>query len=142
MVLGVDEDANVLWAVELRADGLDLALSADSTAALEETRRTSTRQFTWLPSTTLPEHWHPYRIETRPAPSRRVFVQGLVADLGQSPPVTRAPARSELIGGGAGHELDATRRAQPGAAPRSSLRARARAPTARRCCGVNAAASR
>ena len=108
MVLGVDEDANVMWAVELRADSIDLALSADSSAALEETRRTSTREFTWLPSTTLPEHWHPYRIETRPAPSRRVFVQGLVADLGQSPPVTRAPARSELIGGGAGHELDAT----------------------------------
>ena len=37
-----------------------------------------------------------------------MFVQGLVADLSQSPPVARAPARSELIGGGAGHELDAT----------------------------------
>ena len=108
VLLGVDEDANLMWAVELRADGLDLALSADSSAALEETRRTSTREFTWLPSTTLPEHWHPYRIETRPAPSRRVFVQGLLADLSQSPPATRAPARSELIGAAAGHELDAT----------------------------------
>jgi len=108
VVLGVDEDANVLWAVELRADGVDLALSADSAKALAETRRTRTRDFTWLPSTTLPEHWHPYRIETRPAPARRVFVQGLVADLSQSPPVTRAPARSELIGAGAGHEVDAS----------------------------------
>jgi hypothetical protein len=108
VLLGVDEDANVMWAVELRADGLDLALSADSSRALQETRRTKTREFTWLPSTTLPEHWHPYRIETRPAPSPRVFVQGLVADLSVSPPVTRAPARSELIGAGAGHELDAS----------------------------------
>jgi hypothetical protein len=95
-------------AVELRADGIDLALSAESSAALEETRRTGTRQFTWLPWTTLPEHWHPYRIESRPAPPRRAFLQGLVADRSQGPPVTRSPARSELIGGDAGHELDAS----------------------------------
>jgi hypothetical protein len=42
VVLGVDEDANVLWAVELRADRQDLALSAESVAALEETRRSGT----------------------------------------------------------------------------------------------------
>lgn len=108
VVLGVDEDANLMWAVELRADGEDLALAVDSSAALEQTRRTRTRQFSWLPSTALPSHWHPYRIEGRAAPARRVFVQGLVADLGQHPPVTRAPARSELIGGGRGHELDAS----------------------------------
>ena len=76
VILGVDEDANVLWAVELRADGLDLALSADSSAALEETRRTGTREFTWQPSTTLPEHWHPYRIESRSAPARPGFRPG------------------------------------------------------------------
>ena len=93
VILGVDEDANVLWAVELRADGLDLALSADSSAALEETRRTGTREFTWLPSTTLPPHWHPYRIDPGHA-RRRVFVQGLVADLSQAAPEPRAGPRS------------------------------------------------
>ncbi|RYV49533.1 hypothetical protein [Pengzhenrongella frigida] len=108
VLLGIDEDANVMWAVELRADGIDLALSADATAALLETRRTQTRRFSYEPSTTLPEHWHPYRIENRPAPSGRMFVQGLVADLSQSPPVPRAAARSELIGAGAGHELAAS----------------------------------
>jgi hypothetical protein len=108
IILGVDEDANVLWAVELRADGLDLALSVDSSAALEETRRTGTREFTWLASTTLPEHWHPYRIESRAAPARRVFVQGLVADLSQSPPVTRPGPRSELLGAGNGQVLAAS----------------------------------
>lgn len=109
VVLGVDEDANMMWGVELLVDGIDLALSADSSAALEETRRTATRRFSWLPSTTLPDHWHPYRIETRPKPARRVFVQGLVADLSRPPPrTTREPARSELIGGGSGHELDAS----------------------------------
>lgn len=108
VILGVDEDANVMWAVELRADGLDLALSADASAALLETTRTKTRRFSYHPSTTLPEHWHPYRIESRPAPGRRVFVQGLVADLSQVPPVPRAGPRSELIGAGAGHVLAAS----------------------------------
>ena len=107
-LLGVDEDANVMWAVELRADGIDLAFSADATAALRETRRTRSRRFTYEPSTTLPEHWHPYRIETRPAPLGRVFVHALVADLSQIPPVPRAGARSELIGAGLGHELAAS----------------------------------
>ena len=38
-----------------------------------------------------------------------MFVQGLVADLSDAPaPGTRAPARSELIGGGDGHVLDAS----------------------------------
>ena len=108
VILGVDEDANVMWAVELRADGQELALSADSSAALEETMRTRSRKYTWLPSTTLPAHWHPYRIENRAEPARRVFVQGLVADLSSSSLVTRDPASSELIGGGKGHELDAS----------------------------------
>jgi len=108
VVLGVDEDANLMWAVELRVDGRDVALSAESNLALEETRRSGTRDFTWLPSTTLPRFWHPYRIEQRPAPARRVFVQGLVADLRDPGAPPRDPARSELIGGGAGHQIDAT----------------------------------
>jgi hypothetical protein len=108
VVFGVDEDANVLWAVELRAEGQDLALSADSAAALEETRRSGTRDLAWLPSTTLPQHWHPYRIEGRPAPARRVFVQGVVADLRNVPGTVRPPPRSELLGAGGGHELDAS----------------------------------
>ncbi|WP_049561973.1 hypothetical protein [Nonomuraea sp. SBT364] len=97
VLLGVDEDANVLWAAELRANGSDRALSGDSAAALQETQRTGTRKFTWRASTTLPEHWHPYRIEHH---SSRVFVQGVVNG--------REPATSELLGAGKGHVLAAT----------------------------------
>jgi hypothetical protein len=108
VILGVDEDANVLWAAELIVDGSELVLTLDSTQALEQTQRTGTRDFTWLPSTTLPAYWHPYRLEPRTNPSRRVFVQGWVADLTRTPPGLRPGPRSELLGAGAGHELEAT----------------------------------
>jgi hypothetical protein len=142
VILGVDEDANLMWAVELTVDGLALLLSPDSSAALAETRRSGSRDFTWRPSTTLPEHWHPYRIESRPAPQRRVFVQGLVADLSAGPDAgTRESARSELLGAGAGTSW-----------PRAPYRIRAfgsnaathspAAPTAGRCSGGSGGACR
>ena len=98
-----------MWAVELRADGLDLALSADTGAALLETRRTKTRQFTYEPSTTLPEHWHPYRIETRAGPCPA----GVRPGARRRPAVrfrpSRAPVRGpNCIGAGAGHALAAS----------------------------------
>ncbi|RMB61513.1 hypothetical protein [Tessaracoccus antarcticus] len=98
VLLGVDEDADVIWAVELRADGVQLAADADTATAMAEGRRTGTRQFTWLPSTTLPEHWHPYRLPTDHA-LPRVFEQGLVAELNDVVPGIRRGPRSELIGG-------------------------------------------
>ena len=61
VVIGVDEDANLAWAVELRADGLQLLPDTGTAAAVAETTRTGTRDFRYLPSTTLPEHWHPYQ---------------------------------------------------------------------------------
>jgi hypothetical protein len=108
VILGVDEDANQLWAVELLADGQTLASGAEAAQALEQTRRTGSRQFTWVPSTTLPRHWHPYRLQPRSGPPRRMFVQGVVADLSKTPPDPRDGPRSELIGAGAGHEIEAT----------------------------------
>lgn len=100
VILGVDEDADVIWAVELVADGVPLAADAESSQALADGRRTGSREFTWIPSTTLPEHWHPYRLEeAEDGPIRRVFVQGLVAELNAEPPGVRRGPRSELIGG-------------------------------------------
>ena len=123
VILGVDEDADVIWAVELAADGVPLAADADSSAALADGRRTGTRQFTWIPSSALPEHWHPYRVETRDVGTKRVLVQGRVAHLTSVPPALRRGPRSGLIGGiadadidpsapasagGSGHELEMT----------------------------------
>ena len=55
ILIGVDEDANLAWAVELRADGMQLLRDAETAAAIAETTRTRTRNFRYLPSTTLPK---------------------------------------------------------------------------------------
>jgi hypothetical protein len=114
VALGVDEDANLLWAVELRADGEPLLANAENPVALQETTPSGTRRFTYLPSSTLPPHWHPYRIEGSP----RRFRQGLVADLTKDPIEPRdGPSSSLLTGGPAtGHEL------APVAVPNQGLR--------------------
>ena len=120
VLLGVDEDADVMWAVELVADGVRLAADVDTSEAMAQGRRTGSRDFSWLPSTVLPEHWHPYRLPSDPALPRR-FEQGLVAELNTEPPRVRRGPRSELIGGvsdaevaegaspnGSGHVLENT----------------------------------
>jgi hypothetical protein len=130
VLLGVDEDANLAWAVELRADGLALLESADTDVAVTETTRTGTRDFRYLPSTTLPNRWHPYdRVrldEPRPGGDLTTAAntpgagdgrsggwrQGVLADLTGPYPRPRPGPVSRLIGGpsgpglGRGHAVD------------------------------------
>ena len=111
VMLGVDEDANLAWAVELRADGLALAPDARTDDAIAQTRRTGTRHFRYLPSTALPRHWHPYRREHAEG-QFGAWEQGLVADLTLPVPRTLPGPQSRLIGGpsgpgaGRGHVID------------------------------------
>lgn len=125
--LGIDEDANAAWAVELRADGRVLLPDDKTDAAVRETTRTGTRRFRYLPSTTLPAHWHPYR-RTHPDGLYGDWQQGIVADLTGAMPRVRPGPVSRLIGGpsgpgfGRGHEIAAEAIASSGVA----LRRRAR----------------
>ncbi|MDX2299943.1 MAG: hypothetical protein NW204_09480 [Xanthomonadaceae bacterium] len=61
VVLGVDDDANLAWAMEMKANGKKLLDDSRSDEALREVARTGTRAFEYRPSTTLPQHWYPYR---------------------------------------------------------------------------------
>jgi hypothetical protein len=128
VVLGIDEDANVAWAVEMRADGLVLLDDTASAAAAAEGTPTGTRRFDYKPSTTLPLHWHPYSRIDSDDPTRP-WVQGLVADLTGPEPEPREGPTSRLIGGpseprgfGDGHEVDG--RAIPSTGVRLQRRAR------------------
>lgn len=127
VLIGVDEDANAAWGVELRADGRQLLDDGGAGKAIEETMRTGTRNFRYMPSTTLPPHWHPYR---RMDDSRLFgdWQQGIVADLTGERPRPRPGPVSRLIGGpsglgaGRGHEIAAHAISSSGVA----LRRRAR----------------
>ena len=89
VLIGVDEDANLAWAVELRADGVQLLRDAETAAAIAETTRTGTRAFRYLPSTTLPNGWHPYqRVRAR----RSAADGGVVTAATIPAPATAAPA--------------------------------------------------
>lgn len=141
VLIGVDEDANLAWAVELRADGRPLLADADTSAAVGETTRTGTRSFRYLPSTTLPDHWHPYQRIHADDPAvvgggagdgrSGAWRQGVLADLTGPEPVPRSGPTSRLIGGpsgmtlGRGHQLAAT------AIPSSGVRLHRRARLAR-----------
>jgi len=149
VVIGVDEDANLAWAVELRADGLQLLPDTASAAAEAETTHTGTRAFRYLPSTTLPELWHPYQRVRAGDPDASGVVpagspaagagdgrsglwrQAVLADLTGPIPQPRTGPVSRLIGGpsglglGRGHELAAD------AIPSNGVRLRRRAMLAR-----------
>nr|WP_035940382.1 hypothetical protein [Knoellia aerolata] len=131
VLIGVDEDANLAWAVELRAEARQLLPDADTTAAVGETTRTGTRSFRYLPSTTLPNHWHPYsrlHADDPDAPQdggdgrSGSWRQGVLADLTGPAPVPRPGPTSRLIGGpsqdgpGRGHQVSGS------AIPSSGLR--------------------
>lgn len=84
VALGVDEDANLMWAVEERAEGLRLA-SLDLDSPASPTVRSNpgmevatTSAYLYRPSTYVPHHWHPYVVQE--VANRRAFVQGRLAD--------------------------------------------------------------
>lgn len=132
--LGVDEDANLAWAIEVRAEGIPLLDNTDAAQAVIETTRTGTRHFRYLPSTTLPLHWHPYR-RSDGGGLFGSWEQGIVADLSGEHPRPRPGPRSRLIGGpsgggaGRGHVLDAR------AIPSSGVKLQRRAMLARATTG-------
>ena len=98
VVLGVDEDANLLWAVERRADGHELAPPVSDFVPPTPTGQvlaTEAVSYEYHPSTALPPYWHPYEIHE--VDGRRRFVQGRLADLEARPPVAQpAPVTSLL----------------------------------------------
>ena len=110
VAFGVDEDANLMWAVELRVDGRELNVGVDAVQALADAARSGTREFSWQPSTTLPPSWFPYRtVAALAGPTRQVFEQGRVADLNDAQERVRPGPTSELIAatpGSASHWLE------------------------------------
>lgn len=129
--IGVDEDANLAWAAELRANGRHLLDDAQTPEAIEETTPTGTRTFRYLPSTTLPPGWHPYPRADGDGRSG-TWRQAALADLTKANnPITRPGPESTLVGGPSGKGLGRGHEVEGLAIPSSGVRVQRRARLAR-----------
>jgi len=126
VLLGVDEDANVLWAIERRVDGIELIEPEEPVAPPPadappgQVIVSGTRRYRYLPATTVPRLWHPYL--SSDAGNVRRFVQGRLADLNVRPVVSRSGPTSRLLHDPAAGPADPAHTIMPGAVPRTGLR--------------------
>jgi hypothetical protein len=91
VLFGIDEDANALFAVELRAAGRDLPTEGVATGpppppagGAEPVDASARLSYRYRPSAGARRYWHPYLLQN--VAGRRRFVQGRLADLDASPP--------------------------------------------------------
>jgi hypothetical protein len=134
VVIGIDEDANLVWAVEQVVAGCTLATPDPAPEAGPVTASPGTRPaYSYLPMTPVPRYWHPYVVDDS-SPIRR-FIQGRAADLSGPSPLLLPPPVSDLLAdprapaGGPVHQL------QPAAIPPDGLRVQRRAMLARSTAG-------
>jgi hypothetical protein len=123
--LGVDEDANVLWAIERRVDCVELS-EPDEPAEPPPAEPpsgdlvvTGTRRYRYVPATTVPHRWHPYL--SSDIGNVRRFVQGRLADLNVRPIAPRPGPTSRLLRDPAAGSADPTHQIAPGAVPRNGV---------------------
>ncbi|MGH2713128.1 MAG: hypothetical protein ACRDM7_04445, partial [Thermoleophilaceae bacterium] len=136
VVLGIDEDANLMWAVERRLQGRDVPTDEDPPpeppADLDASGRPG---FAYRAATRVPAHWHPYTIE-EVSGGRRRFVQGRAADLSGASAVLMPAAESDLLidpGSGGVHPIH---QVEPAAIPPDGVHLERRAILARRTDGA------
>jgi hypothetical protein len=130
VVIGIDEDANLVWAVEQRLRGRDVPSDDDPPpvppAHLDATGRAG---FAYRPMSRVPPHWHPYVVEE--VGGRRRFVQGRAADLSGATAVLLPEAESDLLIDPAAQGAHPTHQLEPAAVPQDGVRVERRAVLAR-----------
>ncbi len=135
VVIGIDEDVNLVWAVEQRLDGRDVASEDDPPpeppAALDASGRPG---FAYRPMTRVPLHWHPYVVET--IDGRRRFVQGRAADLSGATAVLLPPPASDLLVDPASGGVHPVHQLEPAAVPADGVRVERRTMLARDTTGA------
>ena len=108
VVLGLDEDSNLLWAVEQRVAGTETVQPPPRTKVEFQ----SGAPYIYRPNDSVPHHWHPYEIrpvEGEPgAPELRRLVQGRLGELRtDGPTALRSAPSARMLTPGAGlHAID------------------------------------
>jgi hypothetical protein len=120
LTLGVDEDANLLWAVEQRVGGAEVrreTVPGPSPGPAETLDASAPMRYAYRPSTGVPASWHPYqRVDSGGRPRLR---QARLAELSVDPPRLAPAPRAVLLRGPPGgglHEIE------PSAVPATGLR--------------------
>lgn len=126
VLIGLDEDANLLWAIERRAAGRALAppppeVPAAVPAPAGQVRADRPPAYAYRPSTTLPRYWHPYVVPKDQTGPRR-FVQGTLVDLESRPPVPMPPPVSPLLFDASAGPADPVHQIEPATVPTTGLR--------------------
>ena len=139
VTLGINEDANVLWAIERRVDGIELVepdredVPAPIGAPTGNVVVTAARRYRYVPSTAVPQLWHPYLMSD--AGNVRRLVQARLADLNLRPVVPRPGPTSRLLRDPAAGPAEPAHQIAPGALPRTGLRIQRRHVLGRRVDG-------
>ena len=133
VVIGIDEDANLVWAVENVIGGRTVPTSARPTEPVRDRVAGQRDAFAYRAMTPIPEHWHPYVVEE--IEGRRRFVQGRAADLsGPEPVLLPAPVSDLLLDPSSGGEHP-VHQLEPAAIPEEGVRVERRAMLARATTG-------
>jgi len=121
--VGLDEDANLLWAVERWIDGVeavesDPASFAAGPRAAGEVPVNRRRQFRYQPASDVPDHWHPYVVTT--AGTRR-YHQARLVDFDKRPVVPRPGPTSRLLQDPAAGATEPYHAISPDVVPRAGV---------------------
>jgi hypothetical protein len=134
IVLGVDEDSNLLVAVERRLGGRDVQTDAPPApqpapegVQLDQSVRS---RYRYRPSTPLVPNRHPY--EVAEVGGRRRFVQGRFADLSADPPELLPEPRAAMLQDPAAPSAGPAHQIEPATTPTTGLRLERRWMLARR----------
>jgi hypothetical protein len=99
---GIDEESNLLWAVERTVDGreaesrrVELAESPVFNSGKPTGDAREAKEYAYVPAQGIVAHWHPYTLN-EPADGPRRLVQRSLADLSRQKP-TRMPAPEAAV---------------------------------------------
>lgn len=124
VLVGVDEDANLLWAVERRADGVELVDPDEApppvTTQPGEVVVGGPRRYRYVPATRVPRRWHPYI--TSDAGGVRRYVQARLADMDVRPLAARPGPVSRLLRDPAATASTPAHQVFPNAVPRRGVK--------------------
>ena len=128
VVIGIDEDANMVWAVEQIVAGRNLETPPYELP--QPAAQPTIPRFSYLPMTPVPRYWHPYLLAACPTTERR-FVQGRAYVLSGPHPVPLPAPTSHLLEDHHATPGEPVHHIVPAAIPAEGLRVQRRAMLAR-----------